>query len=314
MEFVILDLEWNGAYNRRTKGFLNEIIEFGAVKVDENLELLDTFEVLIHPAITKKLSGKIRTLTNITNEDLAAGYPFMEAVGYFQEWVGDAALLTWGTSDILVLIENFRYFTQEEQIPFLSQYADLQAYCEQAIRYEKGKQMGLSTAAKLLKIDVTDFDHHRALEDSLLSLRCMQLLYKMEDFLPFLLKADEEFYRRIQFKTTIVCDLEHPLIKRSDMVFHCDRCGRRAVRQSEWQLKNKSYRAVFLCRSCQYKFYGRVQFKLKYEGMLVKKRILPYKEKTEEPEGEPSAAEPISVSVKLASEAKSARDEQSLRH
>ena len=35
MNFVILDLEWNGTYSRRLKGFMNEIIEFGAVKVDK---------------------------------------------------------------------------------------------------------------------------------------------------------------------------------------------------------------------------------------------------------------------------------------
>ena len=39
MNFVILDLEWNGTYSRRLKGFMNEIIEFGAVKVDECLHL-----------------------------------------------------------------------------------------------------------------------------------------------------------------------------------------------------------------------------------------------------------------------------------
>ena len=40
--YVILDLEWNGTYSRRIKGFINEIIEFGAAKVDESLNILDT--------------------------------------------------------------------------------------------------------------------------------------------------------------------------------------------------------------------------------------------------------------------------------
>ena len=47
MNFVILDLEWNGTYSRRLKGFMNEIIEFGAVKVDECLHVLDTFGACI---------------------------------------------------------------------------------------------------------------------------------------------------------------------------------------------------------------------------------------------------------------------------
>lgn len=47
MNFVILDLEWNGTYSRRIKSFINEIIEFGAVKVDEQLHIIDTFEALV---------------------------------------------------------------------------------------------------------------------------------------------------------------------------------------------------------------------------------------------------------------------------
>lgn len=73
MNFVILDLEWNGTYSRRIKSFINEIIEFGAVKVDEQLHIIDTFEALVRPQVGKKISGKIRTLTSITNEDLAGG-------------------------------------------------------------------------------------------------------------------------------------------------------------------------------------------------------------------------------------------------
>ncbi len=95
-------------------------------------------------------------------------------------------------------------------------------------------------------------------------------------------EADAEFYRRIQFKTVVICDLSNPLIKRSDMLFNCDVCGRRAHRVSEWQLKNKSYRAEFICRHCQHRFFGRVQFKLKYEGLIVKKYILPFREKPKE--------------------------------
>ena len=80
MNFVILDLEWNGTYSRRLKGFMNEIIEFGAVKVDECLHVLDTFDALVRPQVGKKISGKIKTLTNITNEELANGLQFMQVM------------------------------------------------------------------------------------------------------------------------------------------------------------------------------------------------------------------------------------------
>ena len=275
MNFVILDLEWNGTYSRRIKSFINEIIEFGAVKVDEQLHIIDTFEALVRPQVGKKISGKIRTLTSITNEELAGGLQYMQVISRFKKWMGDAILMTWGTSDILALIENCRYFCGNERIPFLQYYVNLQAYCEEMLHYDKTQQMGLSTSAQLLEIDEDGFDHHRALGDSLLSLRCLQRLYHPERLRSFIQTADEEFYHRMTFKTVILCDLNNPLIQPGDMTFNCDACGRRAHRITEWQLKNKSYRAVFLCKNCRRSFYGRVQFKLKYEGLMVKKCIMP---------------------------------------
>ena len=209
-EYVILDLEWNGTYSRRIKGFINEIIEFGAVKVDEQLNIIDTYEALVRPQVGKKISGKIRTLTSITNEELEGGLQFMQVTSRFRKWVGSAVLLTWGTSDILTLIENCRYFCGSQRIPFLSRYIDLQAYCQSELAYDPGKQMGLTTAAEILGIDEDGFDHHRALGDSLLSLRCLQRLYHPERLRSFIQVADEEFYHRMTFKTVILCDLNNP--------------------------------------------------------------------------------------------------------
>lgn len=287
MKLVILDLEWNGTYSRRLKGFINEIIEFGAVMTNDRLEVIDTFEVLVRPQVGKKISGKIETLTNISNQDLSGGMLFMQAVSRFRKWADGAPILTWGTSDILALIENCRYFGGDGRIPFLRQYIDLQKYCEAQMDYDPHKQMGLSTAAQLLGISEEEFDHHRALDDSLLSLECLKKLYDPEKLQSFMETADREFYKKIQFKTVVVCDLDHPLIKRTDMTFHCDQCGRRAHRLTPWEFRNKSFRAKFECRGCGHKFTGRLQFKLKYEGLVVKRAFLPFEEKPKEaPSGE----------------------------
>jgi len=281
MNFVILDLEWNGTYSRRLKGFINEIIEFGAVKTDKDLNIIDAFSSFVRPQVGKHISGKIKTLTNITNEELSTGLQFMQVTSQFKKWIGDAVVMTWGTSDVLALIENCRYFCGNEHIPFLKKYVNLQSYCEQRLHYDTTKQMGLSTSAQLFGIGEEDIDHHRALDDSLLSLRCLKELYDKSSFVPFIQNAEaKEFYDKIMFKTVIVCDLSNPLVKRSDMIFHCDICGRRALRQGEWQLKNKSYRAKFFCKRCQHQFYGRIQFKLKYDGLVVKKCVLPFVEQT----------------------------------
>lgn len=285
MEIAVLDLEWNGAYSRRLKGFINEIIEFGAVLVDENLNIIDTFEALIRPQVGKKISGKISTLTSITDGDLQDGLQFMQAVSRFGKWARGAVIMTWGTSDVLALIENCRYFCGSGRIPFLDRYVDLQAYCERMLHHGGGgQQMGVSAAAALLGIDENGFDHHRALGDSMLELRCFQKVYTPESLAAFVQDAgDAAFYDRMEFRTVSVCDLHHPLIRPQDLAFFCEKCGRRAKRVGEWELHNKGFRAVFECRNCGIRFSGRVRFKLKYEGLVVTKKIRPC---TEEKPGE----------------------------
>ena len=66
--------------------------------------------------------------------------------------------------------------------------------------------------------------------------------------------------------------------------------GVRSGGEKEWRVgvKNKSYRADFRCPCCGGEFKGRIQFKLKYEGVVVKKTTA---RKEEEPAGEMAAAE-----------------------
>ena len=49
MSYVILDLEWNASFSKKLRKFVNEIIEFGAVRLDENYEITDTFSVMVKP-------------------------------------------------------------------------------------------------------------------------------------------------------------------------------------------------------------------------------------------------------------------------
>ena len=290
---VILDLEWNGTYSKRLKGFINEIIEFGAVKTDSHLQPADTFSLFVRPQVGKKISGKIATLTSITDKELEHGWQFMQVVSRFRKWAGDCILMTWGTSDILTLIENCRYFSGTDRIPFLTDYVDLQAYCEKQMSYRKGKQIGLSTAAQLLQIDVAPFDHHRALDDSLLSLQCLRKLYAENTLQAFLQDATKsEFYDRMEFRTVTLCDIENPLLKNADWSFCCPVCGHPAEKDDDWVMRNKSFRAVFHCPACKKKFYGRMQFKLKYEGLSVRKSVHRFEEepKKQEVQGKSSTS------------------------
>lgn len=282
MSFVVLDLEWNGSYSSKEHRFVNEIIEFGAVKTDDNLNIIDRFEMLISPQIGKKLCSKVKKLTKITNEELREnGCTFMHAVSEFKKFCGDCVLVTWGTSDILALIENYMYYAHRPELPFLTSYCNVQDYCEKCLSVnDKSSQLGLSVCADMLAINFDVEEQHRAYADAELTLKCMKHFvedYPIDDFIKD--ATAHEFYDRLLYKNHFITDINNPEIDKRSMRFNCDACGRQAARQANWKVKNKSFVAPFLCKKCGRKFTGKVSFKKKYDGVAVRKRIVEYVEK-----------------------------------
>ncbi len=271
---MILDLEWNAAYSRRLHGYINEVIEFGAVKCGPGLEKTDTFSCFVKPQVGKRMNPYTAELTNLTVENLSGGLPFMTAVSKFKKWAGDCLLMTWGNSDILTLVENCRYFSGDGHVPFLSRYCDLQRYIQTCLG-EESCQMALSRAAELLELDVSQLEHHRALDDSITALEILRRIRGGPELMPFIQTCDEEFYRRITYKTTYVLDLKDPAVRREDLRFPCPKCGGEARRTARWIQRNKSFRAEFRCSVCGHPFGGRLTVKQKYEGLSVTKKVFP---------------------------------------
>ena len=277
MNFVILDLEWNAAYSKRIHGYLNEIIEFGAVKCDENLHVISRFSSFVHLSVGKRLSQIVSELTEIDDASLSDALPYMQVVSKFRRWAGDSILLTWGTSDILALIENCRYFSGDETVPFLCYYADLQRYCETRLgTMNTGEQLGLNKAADMLNIDISNIKHHRALGDALISLEIFNRIYTKETLRPLIEDCRrDEFYRKMTFRNHYLCDIDNPEVRKGLRTFTCERCGGECQRNSKWKLINKRFTADFRCSSCGYVFSGRVQIKMKYEGVAVTRKSVP---------------------------------------
>ena len=293
MTYVILDLEFNGAYSKKKHCFVNEIIEFGAVKCDEQLNIVDTFSAFVAPQISKKLNSHVSKLTRINMSDLqASNNTFTHVLSRFRKFLGDAVLLSWGAGDVLALMENYNYYCGEEFLPFLSSYVNLQSYCERALDYhDRSRQMGLSTCAEMIGLRFDSESLHRALTDAELTSLCFQKLYRPELFELFIEVCDEDFFRRITFKNYNISDPRDPAIDRREFYFICDRCGRKAWRRSKWTVKNKTFRARFRCMRCRRDFEGRLTFKKTYDGVEVFRRIV------DPPQPAPKEAESAGESV-----------------
>lgn len=275
MKYIIADLEWNGAYSKKAHGYFNEIIEIGAVAFDDAMQPLGTFHKVITPVVSKKLSQIVKDLTHITQEELEQnGGTFDEVMQAFAAWAGEeAALLTWSNTDLLVLMENFTFFHGEPTVPFMTYYADIQPYCQRQMGVDTSQQMGLSRACEQLGINAQNSALHRALDDSRLTAKVFSRLYDPKAFRSFVRPVDDEFYKRILYKPTVLHDIDHPLVKRSDLAFSCEVCGANLHRKSKWVFRSRHFCADFVCRACKKTYIGRVQYKQTYDGVEVRRRL-----------------------------------------
>ena len=278
MQYVIFDLEWNNVYGRKIHGFINEIIEIGAVKLDEDLNEISTFSSFVKPSIGKKLRGSVKKLTNITNDDVLGGEPFTQAFSDFRKWIGSqpTLILTWGDGDIRVLIENYKYLNGIAFIPFLTDYVDLQSFVQRRVKTEKGQQIGLGKAAEALGVDDTTFSHHRALDDSKLSAECFKKVFDFKELHSYIRPCGTEFYAKLAFKPYPISNLKNPLVDKKQLVYTCPDCRVNAQRIKEWKYSNRFFRTIFKCPYCGKMTKVSVRFMKMYDRVDVKKTAIPY--------------------------------------
>lgn len=278
MQYIVFDLEWNNVYGRKIQGFINEIIEIGAVKLDEDLNEISSFSSFVKPCIGKKLRGSVKKLTNITNDDVLGGEPFTQVFAEFRKWIGSqpTVILTWGDGDIRVLIDNYKYLNGIAYIPFLTDYVDLQAFVQRKVQMEKGQQIGLGKAAGALGIDDETYSHHRALDDSRLSAECFKKVFDANDLQNYIKHCGTEFYAKLAFKPYPISNLKSPLVDKKQLTYICADCGVNAQRVKEWKYSNRFFRTIFRCPYCGKMTKVSVRFMRMYDRIDVKKTAVPY--------------------------------------
>lgn len=281
MEYIILDNEWHTPYCKVNGKCINELIEIGAVKLDENLNEISRFNVLIKSTFSKKLNSRFQRLTNITTEEmLRDGMSFDRAVDLYFEWAGtDAVTMTWSTSDLYVLLENFRLRRKINTVPIIGKYIDLQKYVQNEMILNGSditSQVSVSNAALMLGLSIDGIELHRALDDSLLCAELLRKVYNKERLMSYVVDTSaEDYYKRLTFKAYIIRDINNPLVNKKKMEFKCERCGSPAKRIGSWTFKGHYFKAEFVCSFCDYKFIGRVTFKKYYDKVVVKHNTVP---------------------------------------
>ncbi len=114
MAYIVIDLEWNQAMSSQSSVFnklpihlRGEIIQIGAVKLTDDGQPGEEFQIDIRPVYFKRIHYKVKKLTGFDKERLENGVPFKTAFDRFREWCGEGCtFLTWGYDDRGIMEQN----------------------------------------------------------------------------------------------------------------------------------------------------------------------------------------------------------------
>lgn len=103
MNHIVIDLEMNMIEKQYRDIYIlsSELIEIGAVKMNDTFEVTDTYQQYVSPDFGR-MDPKIIKLTGITDDKLAGAPRFSAAMDQFAAWIGEAEtqFYSWSLSDI----------------------------------------------------------------------------------------------------------------------------------------------------------------------------------------------------------------------
>lgn len=173
MKHIVVDLEMNIIPKKEAarKICRNEIIEIGAVMLDENHHEISAFRTYVKPEHNAVIDATIRHLTGITTEMVASAPKFKEAFRMFTAWclgTGDEVeICAWSDSDYNqvekeMLLKEY-VPTEEERCITDVAWKDFQKEFDCNLGFER--QVSLAMALDMAGIDFTGRQHD-ALDDA----------------------------------------------------------------------------------------------------------------------------------------------------
>ena len=297
MDYIVFDLEWNQSpagkkYSDERIPF--EIIEIGAVKLNERREKTGEFRRLIRPQVYNWIHDSIHEVIHVDYKDLMEGVAFSQAVRKFLNWCGtEYRFCTWGNQDLTELQRNMKYYGILELLPGPIEYYDIQKLFSW---FHEGMKLrrGLEYAIDCLGIQKSQC-FHRALEDADYTAQVFETL-DMEAITPYFSvdvyqnpkSRKEELHISYptyeKFVSREFDDREKIMKDREVSSTKCPVCGKAAKRRLRWFINNsRIYESISVCPEHGF-IKGKVRIRHTdegaYYGVKTLKRVS--KEKAEE--------------------------------
>lgn len=173
MRYVVVDLEMNKLDNQYTeeKKICNqEIIEIGAVMLDNGHQEISRFKTYVKPQYSEKIRDVITKLTGITTKMVKDAPVFEEAVKQFFGWCfsydGECQVQAWSDSDlhqILAEIALKHYVINKKEQELIDNWMDFQN--EYIVKLGLERVVSLEKALKYAGIEFQG-KQHDALDDA----------------------------------------------------------------------------------------------------------------------------------------------------
>lgn len=263
MNYIVMDLEWNQCpdgkeYSNAKLPF--EIIEIGAVKLNQDREIIGQFHEIVKPQVYKWIHARTREVIHMNYKNLAGGKSFTTVAQDFLDWCGEEyCFCTWGSQDLTELQRNMRYYQILDQLPGPIRYYDVQKLF--SIECEDGSsRRSLEYAIEFLKIE-KKYQFHRAQEDACYTVEILRKLDDPRTYQYYSIDVyqnpkgkkeeihikyptyDKYVSREFAAKDKVVRDREVNSTR-------CPVCGEAAKRKIRWFTTNsKQYYSVSVCQT-----------------------------------------------------------------
>lgn len=178
MNYIVLDLEWNQSKTDTEKSpeLAFEIIEIGAVMLNDACVMIHEFNRLVKPEVYKEMNQVTSRLVHLEMQELQRGDPFPRVAEDFLQWCGSEEYLfcTWGAMDLTELQRNMQFYNMTPMSDGPIAFLDVQKLF--SLAYEDGKsRRALEYAVDKLGIE-KDIPFHRAFGDAYYTAKLLKVI------------------------------------------------------------------------------------------------------------------------------------------
>ncbi len=279
MNFIVLDLEWNQCPSGKEHEIPHlpfEIIEIGAVRLNDQHHPTEHFHEVICPKVYQTLHEKTKEVVQLSDTDFQSARGFSDVIKDFFDWCGKEPLFcTWGSADLIELQRNLTYYNFASPFSFPLIYYDIQKIFSIVFEDRKSRR-SLEYAIDFLEMP-KPIPFHSALSDAVYTARIVSRLKNSH-----ILKNSSVDYYRTPSSRRQEIHLHYPTYEKfiskpfesktaamKDRVVTstiCRRCHRTAQKKVRWfPVGSKNYYCLSICDKHGY-LKGKIRIRQNEQG------------------------------------------------